>query len=114
MGTIAELFEELGDLLARYGYDRHAKYARELRKLYLEEPSKFAEEIRNRRMWGGAGSVTDAAPKGGTYEDVHQANADQKRFVRIVIKLVEELETQGIASDDALSVARVLRTLDED
>jgi hypothetical protein len=54
----------------------------------------------------------DMGPRSGNYEDEGQAWRDQSRFRRLIIALVDDLVQEGLATDDAVSVATAFRRLE--
>jgi hypothetical protein len=60
----------------------------------------------NPLMWGGAGSVVDMGPLTGRFADNEQAGRDEVRFRRLIVRLVDELMLEGMASERAISIAR--------
>jgi hypothetical protein len=112
VSDVSVLLGELGELLGRYGLGHHAAYVEGLAATYGENRERFAEEIANPLMWGGAGSVVDMGPRSGNYEDEGQAWRDQSRFRRLIIALVDDLVQEGLATDDAVSVATAFRRLE--
>jgi hypothetical protein len=113
MGSVAQTLEELSGMLGRYGYARHAEDVARLRSQYLDDRDRFAQDLHDLPLWGGAGSVADAAPLAGDFVDEQQATLDQRRFRELIIELVEGLEREGLANDDAMFVASAFRRLNE-
>jgi hypothetical protein len=110
---IAGTLEELGGLLGRYGYARHAEDVARLRTHYVDDRDRFVQELNELPLWGGAGSLADAASLAGDHVDEQQATIDQRRFRELVIELVQALDEEGLANDDAALVANAFRRLNE-
>lgn len=113
MGSIATTLVELSSLLDEYGFDRNAKHLRYLADIYTKDVQRFREEVNDPIMWGGAGAIWEAGPRDGRFTDVEKANADHIRFRELVIRLVDELADQDLASEEARSIADTFRTWNE-
>lgn len=114
MGSIATTLAELSALLDEYGFDHHAGHLRHLADIYeKEDVQRFREEVNDLSMWGGAGAMWDAGPRDGRFTDLERANADHIRFRELVIRLVDELAEQDLASEEARSIADTFRTWNE-
>jgi hypothetical protein len=114
MGGIASTLVELSSFLEEYGFGHHAGRLRYLADIYeKDDVQRFREEVNDPSMWGGAGAMWDAGPRDGRFTDLEKANADEMRFRELVIRLVEELAKQDLASEDARARAEAFRTWNE-
>jgi hypothetical protein len=86
-------------LLAKYGRAGQAEIIDRITTLGAEGDSvRFVEALQGGAMWGGAGSVADAAwltdpplPS--------EAQRDSVEFRRALVRIADEMESQGIASE---------------
>jgi cell wall assembly regulator SMI1 len=108
---VPESLARLELILERYGYAHQAEYVSRLRLLYMEDRDRFRDELDDRVMWGGAGSVADSAPLGGSYRDRIRAETDQAQFFRELARLVDELDAVGLATARALELGQAFHSI---
>jgi hypothetical protein len=113
MASVVELLREMSRLLDEYGFEPQATYLSRLANVYGIDIDQFREELNDPAMWGGAGSVSDVGPRSGHFIDERSAEEDEYRYRDLMVRFVEQLDREGLASDRARSIAATFREWNE-
>jgi hypothetical protein len=100
-------------LLDEYGFEPQASYLSRLAEIYETDIDRFREELNDPVMWGGAGSVADIGPRFGHFTDKIRSEQDEFSYRDLIVRLVEQLDREGLASDRARFIVRVFREWNE-
>jgi hypothetical protein len=109
VGSVTELLTQIASLLEHYGLPEQAAYARNLAAWSEVDRVKFEREVRGPNIWGGAGSLSDTGPQFGHGGPENDVTNDEILYRELLIRLAEDLETQGLGTDQARERAATFR-----
>ena len=97
--SLIPLLEEIAQLLERDGHPQ-AEYVSALATVAKWDPTSVEPGLTSGAMWGGSGSVFDVSE--------FSSREDRRRFVRLLVRLVEEMRQAGITAPGAESRATIM------
>jgi hypothetical protein len=95
---------ELEQLLRKHQQHTFADMAKHARETYTGRPEDFRKLMTSVDWWGGSGALWDI--------NLGYATGDAKvgqQFQRLIIRLVEQLDAEGLATERSRSTAQVFR-----
>lgn len=99
--SIIKVLTSIRELLESARHEGQAEYVTELIALAERDQDAFRAGLITIDMWGGSGAVWDVLP--------FPSLDDQKRFYRLLVRLVQEMVINEIHDNRAEQIAAVLR-----
>lgn len=101
---IADVLSELEQLLQAHGQPHFANLARRAHDAYLTNPEEFQKQMASVDWWGGSGALWEVNLR----DQSDDRNLDQ-HFMTLIVRLVDALEEEGLATPRSRQVADVFR-----
>ncbi|MGH7136786.1 MAG: hypothetical protein ACREHD_13670 [Pirellulales bacterium] len=98
---VLDILDQIAAILAAGQHDGQADYVRGLIAQAPRSATSFRDGLVSIDMWGGSGAVWDARPLLSLEEE--------KRFLRLLVALTEEMAAVGIRNARAEEIAAVFR-----
>src|SRR5574340_113235 len=97
---LVPLLREIAQLLEMNGHPGQAEYVSALATVADWDPTAVVPGLTSGAMWGGSGSVWEV----GTWN----SRDDRRRFMELLLRLVEQMRQDGINSPGAESFAAMM------
>jgi hypothetical protein len=108
-GPFIRILKELRELQLKHDFIEHADLSSRLIDLAHFESHDFVDELSSGNVWGGAGSIADLVFLGNVEGPEKDLLADEGAYTRLLFRLAEEMEAQGIRYEPAQNFANTMR-----
>jgi hypothetical protein len=96
------LLNEIALVLDTNGHPGQAKYVSALATVAEWDDTAVVPGLKSGAMWGGSGSVFDVAQ--------FNSKDDRRKFLKLLLQLIEEMRKRAITTDGADFAAKVIRS----
>jgi len=102
--VLSDVLLELEQLLRKNQQHYFADMTKQARETHAKNPDDFRKLMTSVDWWGGSGALWDMNLGYATGDD----EAGQQ-FMRLIVRLVEKLDSEGFATERSRSIAEIFR-----